>query len=105
MAKTQIGLGVLAIPVVFDTLGLAGGIICLVIIAMVTTWSGYVVGIFKNNHPEVYGIDDAGRKIAGKPGYIILGSAFCLCKCSRIEGEVTVANTQWTSFSLPALAC
>jgi amino acid permease len=38
MMKTQIGLGVLSIPLVFDTLGMIPGIIILVSIAIITTW-------------------------------------------------------------------
>ncbi|KAF7189559.1 N amino acid transport system protein [Pseudocercospora fuligena] len=78
MMKTQIGLGVLSIPVVFDTLGLIPGIICLITIAVITTWSDYMVGIFKLRHPEVYGIDDVGHLIFGRVGYVILGGAFVL---------------------------
>ncbi|KAK4624772.1 N amino acid transport system protein [Fulvia fulva] len=78
MMKTQIGLGVLSIPVVFDTLGMIPGVICLIAIAVITTWSDYVVGIFKLNHPEVYGIDDAGKLMFGKPGQYVLGIAFVL---------------------------
>ncbi|USW57192.1 Putative amino acid transporter, transmembrane domain-containing protein [Septoria linicola] len=78
MMKTQIGLGVLSIPVVFDTLGMIPGIICLIAIAVITTWSDYVVGTFKLAHPEVYGIDDAGKLIFGKVGHIVLGTAFVL---------------------------
>jgi len=37
MMKTQIGLGVLSIPAVFDVLGIAPGIICLIVIAAITT--------------------------------------------------------------------
>ena len=97
MMKTQIGLGVLSIPLVFDTLGMVPGIIVLLAIAIITTWvcrkdskqahhiiisfshtnavsnkSDYIVGVFKINHPEVYGIDDVGKMIFGKPGQIIL---------------------------------
>lgn len=78
MMKTQIGLGVLSIPLVFDTLGMIPGIIVLIAIAVITTWSDYVVGIFKINHPEVYGIDDVGKMIFGKPGQIVMGTAFVL---------------------------
>lgn len=78
MMKTQIGLGVLSIPSVFDTLGMIPGIIVLLAIAIITTWSDYVVGVFKLNHPEVYGIDDVGKMIFGKPGQIIFGGAFVL---------------------------
>ncbi|KAF2166681.1 hypothetical protein M409DRAFT_23312 [Zasmidium cellare ATCC 36951] len=78
MLKTQIGLGVLGIPLVFDTVGMVPGVICLCVIAIMTTWSDYIVGVFKINHPEVYGIDDVGGLIAGRPGYIIMGTVFCL---------------------------
>lgn len=81
MMKTQIGLGVLSIPAVFDTLGLIPGIICLIMIAIITTWSDYIVGIFKINHEEVYGIDDVGQLIFGRAGREILGAAFVLCTC------------------------
>ena len=38
MMKTQIGLGVLSIPLVFNTLGMIPGIIILICIATITTW-------------------------------------------------------------------
>lgn len=80
MMKTQVGLGVLAIPVVFTQLGMATGIICLCAVATITTWSNYIVGVFKLNHPEVYGIDDVGRLIFGRVGEIVLGAGFFLCE-------------------------
>ncbi|KAJ5575696.1 hypothetical protein N7535_002622 [Penicillium sp. DV-2018c] len=79
MMKTQIGLGVLSIPSAFDTLGLIPGIICLVAIAIITTWSDYIVGIFKLKHRSVYGIDDAGELMFGRVGREVFGSVFCLC--------------------------
>lgn len=78
MMKTQIGLGVLSIPVVFHHLGMPLGIICLLSIAGITTWSDYIVGMFKLNHPEVYGIDDVGAKLFGKVGRYVLSTAFVL---------------------------
>lgn len=68
MMKTQFGLGILAIPGVLDTLGLIPGVICICVIATMITWSNYVVGTFKLNHPEVYGIDDAGSLMFGRIG-------------------------------------
>ncbi|KAL2414861.1 Transmembrane transporter [Exophiala dermatitidis] len=78
MMKTQIGLGVLSIPAVFDTLGLIPGVICLVAIGAITTWSDYIVGVFKLRHREVYGIDDVGALLFGRLGREFLGVAFCL---------------------------
>jgi amino acid permease len=80
MLKTQIGLGVLSIPEVFHALGLIPGVICLLVIAAMTSWSNYIIGVFKRNHPDVYGIDDVGRKIFGRVGYEFFGITFALCK-------------------------
>jgi amino acid permease len=78
MLKTQIGLGVLSIPAVFHSLGLIPGVIVILIIAVMTSWSNYIVGVFKLAHPDVYGIDDVGRKLFGRIGYEIFGITFAL---------------------------
>lgn len=85
MMKTQIGLGVLSIPAVFDVLGLIPGVICLIAIAVITTWSDYIVGIFKLRHPEVYGIDDVGHMLFGRIGREVFATAFVLCKYPYIH--------------------
>ncbi|KAJ5391172.1 amino acid transporter [Penicillium cosmopolitanum] len=78
MMKSQIGLGVLSIPVAFDTLGIVPGVVILCTIACITTWSDYIVGVFKLRHRDVYGIDDAGGLMFGRIGKAFFGSAFCL---------------------------
>ncbi|KAJ5885391.1 hypothetical protein N7495_009901 [Penicillium taxi] len=78
MMKAQIGLGVLSIPSAFDAIGLVPGVICLLAIAIITTWSDYIIGVFKLRHCEVYGIDDVGGMLLGRSGKAILGTAFVL---------------------------
>ncbi|KAK2016458.1 transmembrane amino acid transporter [Colletotrichum eremochloae] len=78
MMKTQIGLGVLSIPSIFDTLGMVPGVVLLCVIGGITTWSDFMVGTFKLRHPQVYGIDDAGELMFGWVGREVLGAAFCL---------------------------
>jgi len=82
MMKTQIGLGVLAIPAVFDSLGLIPGVISLIVIGFITSWSDYEVGVFKRNHPEVYSIDDVGRLLFGRIGCEVFAVSFVLCEYS-----------------------
>lgn len=79
MMKTQIGLGVLAIPSALDTLGMVPGIISLIVVACITTWAAYIIGTFKLQHREVYSIDDAGGIMFGVVGRGILSAGFCLC--------------------------
>lgn len=83
MMKTQIGLGVLSIPGTFHVLGIVPGVIALCLVSGVTTWSDYIVGVFKLNHPDVYSIDDVGRKLFGPIGREFFAVVFCLCKSPR----------------------
>lgn len=106
MMKTQIGLGVLSIPVAFDTLGIIPGVIILCAVAAITTWSDYIVGAFKLRHREVYGIDDAGGLMFGRLGRILFGGAFVLCE--YISHELLSSfppDLIKTGSLLPALAC
>lgn len=80
MMKIEVGIGVLSLPQVFDTLGMIPGVLALLAIASITTWSGYVVGCFKLNHPDVYGIADVGALMFGRAGQEIFSLAFCLRK-------------------------
>lgn len=80
MTKTELGLGILSLPAAFNTLGLIPGLICLIIVGIITTWTLYVVGCFKLNHRHVYALHDAGLLMFGKVGSEILGASLCLCK-------------------------
>lgn len=79
MMKTQIGLGVLSIPAVLDVFGMVPGIILLFVVGIITTWSNYMIGVFKLNHRSVYGIDDMGMKALGPVGREFFAIAYLLC--------------------------
>ncbi|KAK8845615.1 hypothetical protein IAR55_006331 [Kwoniella newhampshirensis] len=72
--KTQIGLG----PSVLDTLGFVPGILVILAIGLIITWSDLVVGTFKLAHPEVYTIADVGFIIFGPVGREVIGFAYWL---------------------------
>ncbi|CAN6674760.1 hypothetical protein TRVA0_064S00166 [Trichomonascus vanleenenianus] len=73
IVKTQIGLGVLSLPQTFEAMGFVPGLISLCILCLMTTWTGVVVGRFRLNHPEVYGIGDAAYLLFGTAGREIMG--------------------------------
>ncbi|KAM0548830.1 hypothetical protein ACHAPJ_009686 [Fusarium lateritium] len=80
MLKTQIGLGILSIPKVFEVLGLIPGTICVIVVASMITWSNCIIGSFKLRHPDVYGIEDVGRIFLGRFGYEFFGWLFAICE-------------------------
>lgn len=80
MLKTQFGLGILSIPDILNALGLLPGVLCVLAIATITTWSNYMIGVFKQRHREVYGIDDAGGLMFGRIGKEFFSIGICICK-------------------------
>ncbi|GAA6011768.1 hypothetical protein JCM8202_004144 [Rhodotorula sphaerocarpa] len=78
LMKSQIGLGVLAIPSVFHSLGLAPGIIILIVIGGLTTYADWYIGMFKLKHPQVYSVSDCGQLMFGRIGGEIFGVGYWL---------------------------
>lgn len=93
MVKTQIGLGVLSIPAVLDTLGMGPGLVVVIAIGVITTWSNYMIGVFKKNHPSVYSIDDVGFKLFGRAGREFFYIVFVLCEWCPVCRVPSVSDT------------
>lgn len=69
-----------------------------------------MVGVFKRNHPEIYGIDDIGKMMFGKAGHAFLGTAFCLCESSMMKTTRRLCDGFYSSdeqigFSFLGLVC
>ena len=107
MMKTQIGLGVLSIPAAFDTLGLIPGVLCMLAICFITLWSNHMVGVFKLNHPEVYGIEDVGKKLFGRIGSEVFGLTFALCASPplAVPPKLQLTRPKQSGPASPAQAC
>lgn len=80
MIKVNIGLGVLAIPFLFQVVGMVPGIILFLAVAVLITWCTYCIQAFKLSHPQVYAIDDIGYIMGGVWGRKILAIAMVLCE-------------------------
>jgi hypothetical protein len=94
--KSQIGLGVLSLPNALGMLGIVPGILCLIAIAGIMTWSGYVIAEIKLKHKrvcecnsfnlvdaELMSLDsvvDVGELMFGRIGREIFAAIYCTCK-------------------------
>ncbi|CUM56139.1 unnamed protein product [Debaryomyces tyrocola] len=78
IAKMQFGLGVLGLPQTFVVLGFIPGLISLIVLCALTTWTGIVIGKFRLSHPEVYSIGDATHLMFGKYAGEVMGFALWL---------------------------
>ncbi|PWN26708.1 hypothetical protein BDZ90DRAFT_190287 [Jaminaea rosea] len=66
--KVQFGLGVLGLPKTFDALGFVPGMIILLLLCVVSTWTGLFIGKFRERHPDVHSAGDAAGVLLGRWG-------------------------------------
>ncbi|WQF78085.1 Putative amino acid transporter, transmembrane domain-containing protein [Colletotrichum destructivum] len=78
VAKFQLGLGVLSLPKTFHTLGFFPGILCFVILSIMTTASGYVSGNARLYYPQIYSVADVAEMMFGKKTREFVGFLFFL---------------------------
>ena len=74
MIAETISLGILSLPKALSTLGLIPGLILLVGLGALASYTGFVIGQFKLLHPEVHSMGDAGYILFGRFGRELLGA-------------------------------
>ncbi|WWC62324.1 uncharacterized protein I303_104920 [Kwoniella dejecticola CBS 10117] len=100
LLKSQIGLGVLSLPFALMTLGIVPGILCLVAIAAIMTWSGYCVGVFKLKHPQVYSVVDVGEIMFGRIGREVFAAIYCIFMIFVVGSAIVGASIGLNAVSL-----
>ena len=75
MIAETISLGILSLPSVLASIGIVPGMILILGLGIVATYTGYVIGQFKLAHPFIHNMADAGEVLLGKPGREIFGLA------------------------------
>ncbi|RFU80391.1 amino acid transporter, transmembrane [Trichoderma arundinaceum] len=73
-----IALGSLSLPSAFATLGMVAGVICSVGLGLLAIYTSDLVGMVKIKFPDVAHYADAGRLVAGRFGYELVGGMFAL---------------------------
>lgn len=68
MIAETISLGILSLPASLAALGFVPGVLLILIIGLIATYTGYVVYQFKMKHPEVTSFADMLAITFGKPG-------------------------------------
>jgi amino acid permease len=68
MLAENVSLGVLALPQALAILGLVPGILCIIFLGIIATYTGWIIGEFKLVHPGVHTFADCGGLIAGPVG-------------------------------------
>lgn len=99
IAKLQIGLGALSLPSTFHILGFFPGILCFIVLAIITTFAGYMCGNARQYYPYMHSIGDAAELLFGKGGREFIGVIYYV-----YLALVAGAGMLTTSVSLNALS-
>ncbi|KAK9779752.1 putative Amino acid transporter transmembrane domain-containing protein [Seiridium cardinale] len=78
MVAENISLGVLSLPAVIGTVGLAAGITTIIVLGIFASYSGYVLWQFRMRYPQVASYTDVGKVLAGRVGYEIFSAAYVI---------------------------
>lgn len=73
MLAENVSLGVLALPQALAILGLVPGLLCICLLGLIATYTGWLIGEFKLAHPSVQSYADCGEIIFGPIGREIFG--------------------------------
>ncbi|BDD57716.1 hypothetical protein MPDQ_003583 [Monascus purpureus] len=75
MVAETVSLGVLSLPGAVAGLGLVPSIIILVGLGLLATYTGIIIGQFRQRHPHIHNMGDAGEVLLGPWGREIFGTA------------------------------
>jgi hypothetical protein len=88
MIAETISLGILSLPSVLAKVGMVPGIILIVALGIIATYTGYVFYQFKLEYPHVHNMADVGEVLLGKVGREVLGAAQTLFLVFTMGGHV-----------------
>ena len=69
MVAETVSLGILSLPSTLKAVGIVPGVILMIGLGIIATYTGYVLGQFKLRYPHVHTFADAGMIIGGRIGH------------------------------------
>ncbi|KAJ5364135.1 uncharacterized protein N7496_009848 [Penicillium cataractarum] len=81
MICESVSLGVLSLPSAVATLGLVPGVILIIGLGLLATYTGYNIGLMRERYPHIQNLADAGEILLGRFGRELFGAGqflFCI---------------------------
>ncbi|KAJ8117655.1 hypothetical protein OPT61_g1200 [Boeremia exigua] len=77
----QVGIGILSLPAMLHTIGLIPGIITIIAMGVLATYTAYILIQFYRRYPSIRDVVDVAKIMGGKPLEILVGVAHVLNLC------------------------
>lgn len=100
MTAETVALGVLSLPSVFSTLGYVPGVVLVLSFGILSTYTGFNLGQFRLNHPEVCNFGDAGYVLKKGLGRFLCSTGLCLFLVFLVGAHClagSIAMESWTN--------
>lgn len=107
LVTNEVGLGILTLPAILQTLGLVPGIIAIVGLGILSGYTAYELLQFYRRHPHVLNLVDMTRVVGGRPLEIItgLGLLFKICMtCGSATVTLSIAFNTLSNHSICTVA-
>ncbi|KAL7416385.1 transmembrane amino acid transporter [Mrakia frigida] len=92
LLKSQVGLGVLSLPHVLNSVGYVPGMLLILVLGVITTYGDYEIGRFGRVYGGVHSVGDVGYILAGVWGREILGWSYMLYQCFIGAGGILASS-------------
>ncbi|CAI0650967.1 unnamed protein product [Colletotrichum noveboracense] len=105
VAKFQIGLGALSLPRTFHVLGFFPGILCFLVLAMISTIAGYLCGNARQYYPHMHSIADASELLFGKGAREVVGFIYYLYLAMTAGAGLLTTSVAFNALSDHGASC
>lgn len=99
LLKSQIGLGVLALPQTFSILGIVPGLIVIIAIGLITTYADIILGDFAVHYGSVHNLGDVGFILGGTLGREVLGTGYMLFQIFLAASGILAGSIAFNAIS------
>lgn len=103
LITNQVGLGILSLPGIMHILGLVPGIIAIVGLGILTTYTGFVLLQLYRKYPNCVNIVDMGKVVGGRPLEIIVAAGLMIKICLTCASASVTLSVAFNTMSDHAL--
>lgn len=107
LITNQVGIGILSLPGTMQTLGIVPGVIAIIGIGLLSTYTAYVLLQFYRAHPHVVNMADMARVVGGRPleSVVAVGLLIKFCfTCASATVTISVALNSITDHAICTVA-
>lgn len=99
LITNQVGLGILSLPAQLQTLGIVPGVIAIIGIGLLSTYTAYELLQFYRKYPHVVNIVDMARVVGGRPFEVVVAIGLMIKLCLTCASATVTLSVAFNTMS------